>query len=205
MEKRKAIALGIVLVLAIGASSIYFMVNRTGEPLDIKQDAKDIIHQYEEQKKIEEKIINAAESHEVDDLGYVHYHSHENSYNTPKGVVEYLFGTAVAGNIDLFSNAYDFATLAGDIEKEQTIEGKTKLLEEIIQRLTRNNTLIDVNYLGQNSNNEVTTVKVLLTYEDEKKVKLNIDLIALPDPHEGNTMYYVNTSSWDLIEKIEEK
>lgn len=209
MNKRKWITLAVVIGILMAGLLIYLLTyDFDGEEMNIQQDAKEILKSFEEQKKKEEKIFEWIEAHQVEDIGdTVHQsHSHEaNPYNSPKGVVEYLFGTALIGDIDLFSSAYDFETLAIDISEEDTYEGKTKLLEEIVFRLTQNNTLQEVGYLGEESKNGLTEVEVVLTYKDEKKVKLSIETINMINPHDGEGVYYVKTSVWDLIKKIEEE
>jgi hypothetical protein len=205
MEQKKKLT--IILVLAFGLLGAFFYfwdTHRTGEELHVQQDAKNIIKEFEKEKQREEKIISAAEAHHVEDLGYVeHSHNENDIYTSPKGTIKYLFGTAISGNPDLFSASFEFDMLAKDISKAETPEEKIKLIKEIMKRITRNGKLKDVGYLGADEKGDTTEVKVVLTYQDKKKVPLTINLVALPDPHDNKSIYYVNTSAWDLIEQIE--
>lgn len=205
MEQRKKLA--IILVLAIGLVGTFFYfweTHRTGEELHVQQDEKNIIKQFEKEKQREEKIISAAKVYHVKDLGYInHSHNENNIYTSPKGTIKYLFGTALSGNPDLFSASFEFDVIAKDISKAETPEEKQKLIKEMMKRITRNGKLKDVGYLGSHDKGDTTEVEVVLTYQDEKKVPLKIELVAHPDPHDNINIYYVKTSAWDMIKQIE--
>lgn len=123
----------------------------------------------------------------------------------PTYVTELLFGSATLKEKDIFSSAFDFETLNKDLFSVEE-ENKEKVLVEMMSRISRQNTLIDINVLTVERIEEkgVYEVKVSLFYKDEIKKTVILELIAMESFHEGEEgVLSVLTSVWDLIKQIE--
>lgn len=204
MSIRKIAALILVVSIVIIITIIYQVkAFSAGEEYDIQKEFKNIVKLHKEQKKQEDRALKWAEEMNIDAID-VHYDDHTNNdYQSPEGVVRYLFGTANMGDVDLFSSAFSFETIAEDISEEETIEGKTKMLEDMIKRVTRNQTLTTLKIGSEKNKYDTREVKALLIYTDGKEITLTLDIVSLEEPHSGEYVYYIQTSAWDIIKQIE--
>lgn len=210
--KRKRIAILVVVLIGVISTIIYLMMTgriQTGEELDIKEKAK-IIQQesqaIDEATKREAKLLTQFDPNndsQVEGLDA----SYMNNFGSPQGMAEYVFGTLILNDPELFINAFDGYTISNDLSEGKNYEEKMDIVAKMMQRLSRDGTLKEVNLISSNVYDDGAEAQVLLIYEDEKDAKVKLKFSVDEEMHDPNhkKSYSVLTSIWDLIDQVEKQ
>ncbi len=136
-------------------------------------------------------------------------------YSKPEAAVEYLFAIAMKEEVDLYSDAFTFEQFQKDIHENRSETNKEELIRDIMKRITREGTLTDIHIIKSMMVFEKESLRVVadLNYQgQEQPVRVNIKLKQVElehiehsgeHNHVKNDFYYVDSSIWDLINKIE--
>lgn len=207
---RKGIAIIIVVLIGVISTTIYLSMTgriQMGEKINVQEKAGNIQEEVQAIKEAHDRevalisqfgsnsgIINS----EGLGSGYLNY------FGSPDKMVEYTFGTLISGELDLFINSFDINTFMRDISEGANYEDKIELVEEMMQRLSRNDTLDEVNLISSEVYSDGAKASVLLIYEDKKTVRLTLDFNVYEDSHiDAPKSYYISNSIWELIEIVE--
>ena len=116
-------------------------------------------------------------------------------------VVEYIFSTAMLGEIDLFYYNFDPNVYAADFPDIEKADQQRKAL---FNRLTRNSKLENIRILsmGPDAATFEQIVKVELIYKDDKRFKTSFRLKKIGDEHHHNENWYISTSMYEIVQPI---
>jgi hypothetical protein len=115
--------------------------------------------------------------------------------------VEYIFTTAILGEIDLFYYNFDPNVYMADFPNIDTVDEEKR---ELFNRLTRNAKLENIRILsmGIDSSTFELMVKVELIYSDNKRYKTSFRMVHLGDAHHHNENWYISTSMHEIVKPI---
>lgn len=155
----------------------------------------------------EEKHAGEAEDIHQSHVNDPHVQEMVSKYENPVNAINYLFAAAQSGNKDAFIDAFEAMEINEALFQSKDPD-KEAVAEDMMKRLTRNYTLESVNFIKEKFvfEKEATRCIVELVYKNQKKVRLSIILKLRGTAHtEGELIYFVKTSPWDLIRQIEEE
>jgi hypothetical protein len=159
----------------------------------------------EEQETVNRKWSDAPVSKEF--IEYLH-----NRYSKPESAIEYLFAVSMLNQEDFYPDAFTLEQYNEDVFGHEEAD-KVKLVNDIMDRLSRNKTLQSVKMVKSMMVLEKESLRVVadLNYSDlEDPIRINVKLKKLEQhsedehihEHESN-YYYIDSSVWDLLNRIE--
>ncbi|MBU8908096.1 hypothetical protein [Desertibacillus haloalkaliphilus] len=195
-----------IISLMIGGFYLYNRVDP--EPIELKEVSNELQNDIERIGSREEKAYQWIYTEDID-YAYLEEIEREwiEKYQKPKHMVEYLFAAITLDDIELFVEAFEPGVISQDLFLVDTID-KEKVAKDIITRITRNDKLSEVNYLSERLTNHhyEAKVEVQLLYEDDKKVRLPLEMRLFgTSHHDDDEVFYITTSAWDIIDTIEKQ
>jgi len=199
----------VFLILALLASVFYLIWGpESGKKENISlKIAKDEV--LDEIKESREYVNDTAEWMGEDaDIAYFNPPSENNEEDDPKkNVLKYFIAGLMANNIDIFLSSFHPESISKDLFKSENPD-KMQVAAEFLERITRYGKLKEVQYGERKGilNGATNTLTLYLTYEDNQKAKILVDIMPLSDAHhEGKEkgIYVITTSAWEIIKQIE--
>ncbi|USK62185.1 hypothetical protein [Peribacillus asahii] len=130
-------------------------------------------------------------------------------YAKPEAAVDYLFGIAMLKNVDLFPDAFTVERFSEDV-KAPELGSKVETVEDIMNRLTKNGTLTEVKVVKtKNTFEKMTVLFIVDLYYKDLAAPIRVQIKVKESGYTGNgendkeQHYYVDTSVWKILEKIE--
>lgn len=207
---RNVIAIIVVVLIGVIGTTIYLSMTgriQMGEEINVQEKAKSIQEEAQAIREAHEREVallsqfgyeGGVYTEGVGEDGYLTY------FGSPEKMVDYTFGTLILGDVDLFINSFDVNAFIRDVSEGKTYEEKIALVEEMMHRLSRDNTLAEVNLISTNKDSDGAEARVLLIFEDGKTAKLTLNFTVYEDSHhDAPKSYYISNSIWDLIETVE--
>jgi hypothetical protein len=208
---RKMIAIILVVLIAAVSTTIYLSMTgriQKGEKLDIQNKAQNIQEEVQAIQKATEREISLITQFDPDNDSQMDGLSEDymDYFGSPETLIEYVFGTLILNDADLFVNAFDPNTLLNDLNESSGAEEKNHVIQEMMNRLSRNGKLMEVNLINSKKYSDHAEARVLVIYEDKKEVEITMEFSVYSDPHDDShpETYYVSSSIWDLIKQIEQ-
>lgn len=202
MNRRIVLSI-LAVVIPLGWYIIHTVFIDVGEPINLEQSAEQILVDVEKVKN-QEKAYTWIASSEIES-GYLDQHIVDitKRHRDPEFVVQYLFGTLILEDVELFVQAFQSGTLSEDLFSVDNPD-KIEVANEMMDMITRNGLLERVGIINvSGSIGSVVTVRISLGYSDGKEVKVPLKMEMYGDAHsDGNSIYYITTSVWDIIEAI---
>ncbi len=129
-----------------------------------------------------------------------------NKNKEPEYVIKLLFGAVKLQDIDLFTSVFEFEQLNKALFSVVEPD-KEKVLREMVSRISRNNSIKEINILSLKQEEDVSvSAEVKISFEGD--IHKNVSLVLVPAStfHESdNGIFVVVTSPWDVINQIEGK
>lgn len=139
----------------------------------------------------------------------------EERYSKPESAIEYLFALSMLEKQDLYPDAFTLEQYSKDAFDTEATD-REGLIIDIMNRLTRNKNLESVEYVKNMMVFEQDSIRLVvdLRYKDLsepirvnvklKKVKHLITSTNEPDFEYETNYYYIDSSVWELIDRIED-
>lgn len=202
--KKIAIVLIILFVATVGLM-IYKKITTPDIPNVVKEMDESLNIVKEEQDTVNRNWSDSPVSKE-----FVDYLNER--YSKPESAVEYLFAVAMLNQEDFYPDAFTLEQYNEDVfGNEET--NKIKLVTDIMNRLSRNQTLESVEMIKSMMVFEKDSLRVVadLNYSDlEEPIRINVKLKKLEQHSEdehihehGSNYYYIDSSVWDILGSIE--
>lgn len=210
MNKAKA------LTLALGITGVLFLVfwiflydNQPKEMLPVDKTKEEVLANIENAKEDYEKTTDWIQSMNEDvEIGYISPNEPTDStknFDPKKDLVNYFIAGITAKDADIFVSCYEVETISQDLFSVEEPD-KRKVLEDIINRISRDGKLKEVVYEKKKGAFGTPTNEIQLTliYEDDKAVDITFQTKAYKDNHHSNeSIYVITTSVWDIVQQIE--
>lgn len=148
------------------------------------------------------------ETGEETDIGYFNPPDEHKENEDPKvDVLKYFITGLIANDMDIFLSSFNPESISRDLFQSD-VEDKTKVAEEIMNRISRDGQINDVQYKvekGGFKTGEKNKLAVTITYKDEQSANFKLDILPMGDSHhdDKDSIYVISTSAWELIEQIE--
>ncbi|WP_158587591.1 hypothetical protein [Neobacillus notoginsengisoli] len=178
------------------------------QELAIAETKQEVLNEIKSSKDYAEKTagwmgIEGAET----DIGYFNPPEEKESKDARLDVLKYFITGLLANDMDIFLSSFNPETISKDLFQSE-ISDKTEVAKEMMNRISRNGQITDVNYRvekGSLKTNERNKLSVTFTYSDKKKAKIKLDIIPFSDAHHDDkeSIFVITTSTWDLIKDIE--
>ncbi|WP_121616749.1 hypothetical protein [Virgibacillus halodenitrificans] len=207
---RKRIAIIVIVLIGVVSTIIYLSMTgrfQMGEEINVREKAQTIQEELlaiQEAAERETNLITQFDKMNDSDLDGIS-DSYINYFGSPKKMVEYVFGTLSLNDGNLFISAFDTNTALEDLSEGKSYEEKKDLINEMMNRLSRNGKLTEVYLISSDTYSEKANANILIIYEDGKEVKMTLEFSVYEDPHDASHQknYYVSSSIWELIEQVE--
>lgn len=176
--------------------------------LELDSTKNEVVSEVRKAQEYVNKTSKWLESEGEDsEIAYFHPPEEHDENDDPKtDVLKYFIAGLLANDLDIFLSSFYPESISKDLFQSDTPD-KEKVAEEIMQRISRNEQILDVEYVIKRStfNSETNKVSVNFIYEDGKKAKVNLDILPVTDSHdkEEQSIYVITTSAWKIIEQIE--
>ncbi|QCJ45500.1 hypothetical protein FAY30_26540 (plasmid) [Bacillus sp. S3] len=178
--------------------------------LALEATKKDVLNEVKKTKEYADKTSKwMGENGEDTDIGFLHPPEEHKKNEDPKlDVLKYFIAGLLAKDIDIFLSSFNPETVSKDMYQSK-VEDKTKVAKEIMNRISREGQIKDVQYKiekGAFTSGVRNKLSVTLTYKDNRSAKVKLDIIPLGDAHQHEnkeSIYVITTSAWKIIEQIE--
>ncbi|KOP82381.1 hypothetical protein [Cytobacillus solani] len=203
--KRKIIVTVIVILLVVTT----YLIIKTTVLSKVSKFEKSNVELIETGKKEKEAAMQDGKEPEKELEEYL-----KEKYSKPESAVEYLFSIALQNDVNSYPGAFSQEQIQDDLFNRKE-KDKEKLVQDILSRLTRDGKLTTVKVLKGMMVFEKDSIRVIcdLFYEDRQSpVRVNIKVKKekmehLPhgdtDFHDISEYYYIDSSVWEIINKIE--
>ncbi|WML38145.1 hypothetical protein RCG19_13010 [Neobacillus sp. OS1-2] len=176
--------------------------------LELDSTKNEVINEVQQTKEYVNKTSDWLESEGRNpEIAYFNPPEDSSKNKDPKtDVLKYFIAGLLTNDIDIFLSSFYPETISKDLF-QSNITDKVKVAEGIMERISRNGQITDVQYVVKKGafNTETNKISVILIFKDEKKAKVTLDIIPVKDSHEKDekSVYVINTSAWKIIEQIE--
>ncbi len=138
----------------------------------------------------------------------------EQRYSKPEAALEYLFALSLLEETDLYPDAFTIEQYMNDVFTKVG-ENKEQKVKDIMERLTRDGKLTSVQFVKSKMVFDKKSLRVVadLYYNDLKNpIRVNVKLKEVEHDYIGHAtdnvisrsqFYYIDSSVWDIIDKIE--
>ncbi|WP_066418237.1 hypothetical protein [Sutcliffiella cohnii] len=203
--KRNLIILISIFLTIIGYIT-YTMLVDNGEAIDLEQSASQVLEDVERVKN-QETAYTWLETKNMSD-GYLETHLSDMTQRQriPENVIQFLFGTILVDDPELFVQAFDTETISKDLFAIDNPD-KLEVASDIMNRISRDSKLERVGIINtKGSVGQEVTVRIAISYSDGLEIKFPITMRLQRNSHgEDNSIYFISSSVWDLIKVIESK
>lgn len=201
-----------LLVLGVVIFINYFVTDSglNKESVDLDHSIEELESDLNRVKELQEKQFDEmSESEKKQNEGYweeIDQEMLEKNQN-PSYVAKFMLASAKMKDIELFTSAFTFEQFNKDLF-ESPNENKGAVIEEMMNRITRNNaaTQIKILRVKADSVNQTANVKMQVLYSDNEKRNVDVQMVMQGTSHEtSDAIYVITTSVWDIIKQIEKE
>ncbi|MEK4671373.1 hypothetical protein [Niallia sp. FSL R7-0271] len=190
---------------------LIFLPSNKLAPMDLKQTQEQVAAQIESDKEYTEKTLEwATEQKEDIDVGFIEPHTEKvNDVSPQRDVVNYFITGILKQDVGLFMSTFKTEIISSDLFKVDKVD-KQEVAIDIINRISRNNTISGVNFKQKKGafGGETNEVELEFEYEDGKSSPITISLESTEEAHSDHAhdeILVITTSSWDIIKQIEKE
>lgn len=208
-KRRLSIALLIVILLAIVFYLIWAPESGKKEDISLNTAKDDVLDEIQESREYVNDTAEWMEESEGDgDIAFFNPPSERKKVvDSKRNVVKYFIAGLMANDVDIFLSSFHPEFISKDLFKSETPD-KIKVAKEIMDRISRSGQLKEIQYGKRKGilNAETNTLTLYLSYKDDKKAEILLDIISLSDAHhegKGEGIYVITTSVWEIIRQIE--
>lgn len=202
--------IGSTLTLLCVVYFIFLPANKEA-PMDLKATQEQVAAQLEADNEYTEKTIEwATEQKEDIDVGFIEPHTEKvNDVSPQRDVVNYFITGILNQDVELFMSTFQTETISSDLFKVEETD-KQKVAQDIINRISKNNSIKGVNFKAKKGvfGGETNEVKLEFQYKDGKSRLVNLSLESIEEAHSDHAhddILVITTSSWDIIKQIEKE
>lgn len=182
---KRTVLLGFILLIGLAAGTYHFLVPT--------QMVSKVVNAEDKKKQIE-KEIRLVEQKDEDMIDTV-----KERYSKPEAAIDYLFSISLLENVNMYPDAFTYDRFFEDIKASEN-GSKIENINDIMKRLTKNGTLTKTKIVKKKIKESESRFVVELYYESlDEPIRVQIKV----KKHSQKEIYYVDTSVWDIIEKIE--
>lgn len=176
---------GFILLIGLAVGTYKLMVPTQVVSQDINA---------EEQKEQLEKEIRLVDQKDDEVISTL-----KERYSRPEAAINYLFGISMLENVNMFPDAFTYDRFFEGIKASEN-GSKIENVNDIMNRLTKYGTLTKTKIVKKKIKERESRFVVDLYYEGlDEPIRVQIKV----KKHSQQEIYYVDTSVWDIIEKIE--
>ncbi|MEM5014027.1 hypothetical protein ABER75_11575 [Niallia taxi] len=186
-----------------------FLPSQKEAPMDLKATQEQVAAQIESDNEYTEKTIEwATEQKEDLDVGFIEPHTEKvNDVSPQRDVVNYFITGILKQDVELFMSTFQTETISSDLFKVEETD-KQKVAQDIINRISKNNSIKGVNFKEKKGvfGGETNEVKLEFQYKDGKSSPVTLSLESIEEAHSDHAhddILVITTSSWDIIKQIE--
>ncbi|WP_391709088.1 hypothetical protein [Streptomyces virginiae] len=179
--------------------------------MDLKATQEQVAAQIESDNEYTEKTIEwATEQKENLDVGFIEPHTEKvNDVSPQRDVVNYFITGILKQDVELFMSTFQTETISSDLFKVEETD-KQKVAQDIINRISKNNSIKGVNFKEKKGvfGGETNEVKLEFQYKDGKSSLVTLSLESIEEAHSDHAhddILVITTSSWDIIKQIEKE
>jgi hypothetical protein len=176
------------------------------QQLDLELTKNEVLSEIHEAKEYVNKTANWMGTEEDTEIGYFHPpEEDEHRGDTKQNVLKYFIVGLLEDDLDIFLSSFYPESISKDLY-QSTEPDKEKVARQIMARISRNGQIADIHYdISKGSfNSNANEIDILITYEDEKKAGIILDITGLADAHHPEEkIYVIQSSAWDIINDIE--
>lgn len=188
-----------------------FLPSQKEAPMDLKATQEQVAAQIESDNEYTEKTIEwATEQKENLDVGFIEPHTEKvNDVSPQRDVVNYFITGILKQDVELFMSTFQTETISSDLFKVEETD-KQKVAQDIINRISKNNSIKGVNFKEKKGvfGGETNEVKLEFQYKDGKSSLVTLSLESIEEAHSDHAhddILVITTSSWDIIKQIEKE
>ena len=182
---KRTVLLGVILLIGVAAGTYHFLVPT--------QMVSKVVNAEDKKEQIL-KEIRLVEQKDEDMIDTV-----KERYSKPEAAIDYLFSISLLENVNMYPDAFTFDRFFEDIKTSEN-GSKIENINDIMKRLTKNGTLTKTKIVKKKIKESESRFVVELYYESlDEPIRVQIKV----KKHSQKEIYYVETSVWDIIEKIE--
>ncbi|MGG6447731.1 hypothetical protein [Pseudobacillus badius] len=208
----------VMCLIVLGMVASFVFVKKTdffvkGESLHLQQSGKELVELMERIEKEPSPTVKWLEIREgrepgtrLEGLGAANreYMTDIPKVDSPAKTIQYTFATVIFKKKELFRPNFLPDQLFKDLyKKEKSNTDEEQVLNSIMNKISRNNKLKDVELVNVKETDIDATAKVFLIYKDKKRVKLNLELYKTYDEEFKAYQYRITNSLWDIISEVE--
>ncbi|MEI2356260.1 hypothetical protein [Mesobacillus zeae] len=203
----KRTLLGISILILTGLIFYVIVGPELGKQgLDLNETKSKVLSDVKAQKEYVNKTAKWMEEEGEQDIGYFHPPLDDSkSIDQRKDVLNYFVTGLLENDLDIFLSSFNPESISKDLFKSN-VQDKVLVAEDIMERISRKNQIEDIKYKIKKGkiNTEFNKISVTITYKDKEKAAFILDIKPVIDSHhEGESVYVITTSVWNIIEKIE--
>lgn len=188
-----------------------FLPSNKEAPMDLKETQEQVAAQIESDKEYTDKTLEwATEQKEDIDVGFIEPHTEKvNDVSPQRDVVNYFITGILNQDIGLFMSTFKTETISSDLFKVDNVD-KQDVAKDIINRISRENTIKGVNYKEKKGvfGGETNEVELEFKFKDGKSSPVSLSLEPIEEAHSDHShdeILVITTSSWDIINQIEKE
>jgi hypothetical protein len=188
-----------------------FLPSQKEAPMDLKATQEQVAAQIESDNEYQKKTIEwATEQKENLDVGFIEPHQKKvNDVSPQRDVVNYFITGILKQDVELFMSTFQTETISSDLFKVEETD-KQKVAQDIINRISKNNSIKGVNFKEKKGvfGGETNEVKLEFQYKDGKSSLVTLSLESIEEAHSDHAhddILVITTSSWDIIKQIEKE
>lgn len=208
--KKILMMIGGTLVLLCVLYLVFLPSNKLA-PMDLNETQEQVAAQIESDKEYTEKTLEwATEQKEDIDVGFIEPHTEKvNDVSPQRDVVNYFITGILKQDVGLFMSTFKTETISSDLFKVDKVD-KQEVAKDIIDRISRNNTISGVNFKEKKGafGGETNEVELEFEYKDGNSSSIIISLESTEEAHSDHAhdeILVITTSLWDIIKQIEKE
>jgi hypothetical protein len=197
------IVIGTILFIYLGSSQ----GKRT---LNLEETKAEVLNEVEEAENYAEETSEWMEKNGVEEIGFFnppHNEEPQEKSELKLEVVKYFVAGLLDNNIDIFLSSFYPESISKDLFKQKNPD-KYVVAQEIIDRISRKETIENIEYKVNKGfmDRETNAFTLTIIYKDKQKADITLEVMPVEDVHseeEVHQMYVITNSVWDMIEQIE--
>lgn len=209
MDKKRFFSI-LFLISLIGL--LFYLVNRPSEKtetINLNKTKDDVLSEIKDSKQYVKNTTNwlGDKSADQDIANFNPPHQKGANKNPKKDVVKFFVAGLLTNDIDIFMSSFYAQTISEDVFKKKNVTDKTEVVQEIMNRISRNGQLKGVQYQDKKGafNAETDKLSLILIYKDNKQATITLQLMPVKDEHgeHKKEILVITTHAWDVIKQIE--
>jgi hypothetical protein len=179
------------------------------ETVNLNKTKEDVLKGINESKQYVKKTTEwMGDTSGEGEISYFNPPQKKGSNSDPKkDVVKFFLGGLLTNDVEIFMSSFYAQTISEDLFKKKNVTDKTVVVQEIMNRISRNGQLKGVQYQDKKGafNAETDKLSLILIYKDNKQATITLQLMPVKDEHgeHKKEILVITTHAWDVIKQIE--